>query len=64
MTNIEIGKACSTHTAIVIYTTLLGNCQAKRPSENLEKDGKIIFQKYDVRVTWFNLSQHVVQIFL
>jgi len=46
-----MGKVCSKHIAIVIYTTLLGNCQAKRPSENLEKDGKIMFQKYDVRMT-------------
>jgi hypothetical protein len=29
MTNIEMGKACSTHTVIVIYTNLVGNCPKK-----------------------------------
>jgi hypothetical protein len=51
VTIIEMGKVCSTHTAIVIYISLLGNYQAKRPSENLEKDGKIMFQNYNVRMT-------------
>lgn len=64
MTIIEIGKACSTHRAIAIYTNFFGNCQAKRPSEDREKDGKIMLQKYDVRVTWFKLSQNELQLFL
>jgi hypothetical protein len=64
MTNNEIGKAFSTHTAIVIYTTFLWDSQAKMPSENLEKDGKIVFKKHDVRVTCFNLSQNEVRLFL
>jgi len=36
---------------LVIYISLLGNYQAKRPSENLEKYGKIMFQNYNVRMT-------------
>jgi hypothetical protein len=46
-----MGKACSKHTAVVIYTTFIGNRQAKRPSENVTKDRKITSQQYDLRVT-------------